>query len=98
MSPEGGGASDVDPLRKRLLYLAHHRGFKEADLLIGRFAKAHLPAMAPAELAAFESLLQHSDHAICDLIVGQGPPPAGIDAGLIARMRAFARSGGAVPR
>lgn len=98
MTSEGGEAPEIGRRRKRLLFQAQHRGFKEADLVIGRFARAHLPAMDEAGLADFEALLAHSDHVICDLVLGDAPPPPGIDAGLLARMRAFVRSGGAALR
>jgi succinate dehydrogenase flavin-adding protein (antitoxin of CptAB toxin-antitoxin module) len=54
--------------------------------------------MDEAGLADFEALLAHSDHVICDLVLGDAPPPPGIDAVLLARMRAFVRSGGAALR
>ena len=45
-------SGDLDPRRKRLLFRCWHRGTREMDFLIGRFADAHLPAMSDAELAA----------------------------------------------
>lgn len=78
-----------DTRRKMLLHRARYRGFKEADLLIGGFAAAALPAMSEDELDAFEAILSLSDHDIYAWVTGASDPPANIDHGLIAKMRAF---------
>lgn len=79
----------ADTRRKRLLHRARYRGFKEADMLIGGFAEKALAGMEGADLDAFEALLEKNDHDIYAWIVGAATPPSDIDAGLIARMRAF---------
>ncbi|WP_411818178.1 succinate dehydrogenase assembly factor 2 [Hyphococcus sp. DH-69] len=55
---------ETDVRRKRLLYIATYRGFKEADLLIGGFAKANIPSMSENELDQFEALLQQNDREL----------------------------------
>lgn len=79
----------IDIRRKRLLHCARYRGFKEADILVGGFAEAALPAMSAAELDAFEAILAASDHDIYDWVTGNKVPPPSIDIGLVARMSAF---------
>ncbi len=79
----------IDIRRKKLLHRARYRGFKEADILVGGFAEAALPEMAPGELDAFDAILAASDHDIYDWVTGNAEPPSSIDARLIARMRAF---------
>lgn len=79
----------ADMRRKRLLHRARYRGFKEADLLVGGFAAASLGDLTDEELDAFELLLSLNDHDIYAWIVGAGEPPATVDRGLIAKMRAF---------
>lgn len=81
--------SALDERRKKLLHRARYRGFREADLLIGRFAAAALPLMSDSEIEAFETLLSCNDHDLYSCIVEGTPPPAGADPALIARMRAF---------
>jgi antitoxin CptB len=66
---------DLDLRRKRLLYRASHRGFKEADLLIGGFAASAVPTMSADELAEFETLLEHPDWRICAWVLGGEAPP-----------------------
>ncbi len=55
---------DNDPLdirRRRARFRATHRGTKEMDWLLGRYAEAKLPAMDAASLDAFEQFLSISD-------------------------------------
>ncbi len=67
-----------DNRRKRLLYQAQHRGCKEADLLIGGFAAAHLAAMSEADLDAFETLLSYPDHDLMAWIKGGTAAPTAV--------------------
>ncbi|MEL7542845.1 MAG: succinate dehydrogenase assembly factor 2 [Pseudomonadota bacterium] len=53
-----------DPLelrRRRALFRAMHRGTKEMDWMLGRYAKAELDGMDDAALTTFEQLLANSD-------------------------------------
>ncbi|MEQ8936114.1 MAG: succinate dehydrogenase assembly factor 2 [Amphiplicatus sp.] len=75
--------------RKRLLYQAQHRGFKEADLMIGGFAAAHLAGMSESELDEFEALLAFPDHDLYAWITGGGNAPANVAGPVLENMRAF---------
>ncbi len=66
----------IETRRKRLLYQANYRGFREADLLIGGFAKAHLAGMSEAELDEFEALLKLNDRDLFDWATGKRKAPA----------------------
>ena len=61
---------------KRALYRAHHRGTKELDLILGRFAEAELGRLDDAGLVAFEQLLGLPDPEIDRWIRGEQAPPA----------------------
>jgi antitoxin CptB len=50
-----------DTRRRRALYRAQHRGTKEMDFLLGRYAEARLAGMDSADLTAFEELLALPD-------------------------------------
>ncbi len=63
------------PRLSKLKYRAWRRGFLEADLILGPFADQHLESMTPAELDAFESLLDQPDHDVYGWIVGQATAP-----------------------
>ncbi len=80
---------DIETRRKRLLYQSHYRGFREADLLIGGFAKANLPEMSAAELDEFEALLKHSDREIYEWAIGKREVPAEIVTPIFERLRAY---------
>lgn len=79
----------LDVRRKRAIYRANYRGFKEADLMIGGFAKVHGPTFTAEELRAFEALIEESDHNIYDWVTDVKPVPAQHDTPLFARMQAF---------
>jgi antitoxin CptB len=54
----------MDRNPQRLRYLAHHRGTKENDYLLGSFANKHLETLTTHELNQFDALLQQPDHTI----------------------------------
>jgi len=81
---------NADLRKKRVIYRAIHRGFKEADLLIGGFAREAYESLDETELAAFESLLELNDHDVYGWIMGTKPVPEEINPALIAKMRAYA--------
>ncbi|HEY1504245.1 MAG TPA: succinate dehydrogenase assembly factor 2 [Stellaceae bacterium] len=66
---------DIPTRRKRLLYQSSHRGTKESDLLLGAFAAAHLGAFNPAQLDAYETMLDENDGDLFDWISGRTTPP-----------------------
>lgn len=84
--------------RKRLLYRATHRGFKEADLVIGCFAAAHLETMTLAELDEFEALIALPDHDLYAMLKGGREPPAELAGPVFERMRAFDVAAVVAPR
>ena len=79
----------MDVTRKRLLYKAIHRGTKETDKIIGGFAEAYLDAMPEDVLMSFDRLLDESDHALLDWIMGAEPVPSRVDANLLCKIRSF---------
>lgn len=75
--------------KKRLVYRANYRGFKEADLILGGFAKAYIDELTETEILMFEDLLGAKDHDIYDWITGKLPVPANYDTPLLKRLRDF---------
>ncbi|PQA85349.1 succinate dehydrogenase assembly factor 2 [Hyphococcus luteus] len=82
-------SQDIDTRRKRLLYLATYRGFKEADLLIGGFAKAHLGEMDEGELDQFEALLKQNDRELYAWATGNAAAPANLEGTVLDKLKAF---------
>jgi len=82
-----------DTRLKRLKFRAWHRGFREADLILGPFADSHADSMTPAQLDEFEALLEQNDHDIYGWIVGRAATPPEFETELMAKLRAFDPSG-----
>jgi antitoxin CptB len=74
--------------RKRLLFRARHRGFREVDLIFGTFAADALDNMDDAELDAFEALLGVPDQEVYAWLQG-APPAPDHDTPIFARMKAL---------
>jgi antitoxin CptB len=91
MSGSTLSSAALDERRRRILFRAWRRGMREMDLLMGRFADAHLPTMSEAELAAFERLLDVSDAQALAWVAGDEAPPEEFDMAFIARLRAAPR-------
>ncbi len=80
---------DAENLRRRLRFRSWHRGTREADLLLGRFADAHLPAFDAAKLAAYADLLEQPDPDIYDWLIGRAPTPSAFDGPVMADLKAY---------
>jgi antitoxin CptB len=80
---------DHDSRLRRLKFRAWHRGFREADLILGPFAETHGPNLTPEQLDAFETLLEESDREIYAWIVGQEPTPAKFDTDVLTLIKTF---------
>lgn len=74
---------------KRARFRAWHRGFREADLILGPFADRHVASMSEAEVLQFEALLEQPDHDLYAWIMGKAPAPAAFDHEILARLKAF---------
>ncbi|MGD9783743.1 MAG: succinate dehydrogenase assembly factor 2 [Hyphomicrobiaceae bacterium] len=80
---------DIETRRRRAAYRAHHRGTKEMDWLIGRFADARLPGLDGEELSRFERLLEMPDPELHGWIVDPQRVGHGEFAEVIAEIRQF---------
>ena len=81
--------------RRRLAFRSWHRGTREADLLLGRFADRHLADFSDAQLDRYERLLQENDPDIYGWLTGRAPVPDEHDHDVIALLKAFTMSGSA---
>ena len=78
----------IDELRRKLLYRSWHRGTREMDLILGRFAEQHLPLTDEAGLRQYEAMLQENDPDLYDWITGQAAAPDRLR-GLIAAIQDY---------
>jgi antitoxin CptB len=69
----------IDLRRKRLLFRSWHRGTRESDLLLGRFAEAYLAGFDDGRLARYEALLSCDDADLFDWVSGRTAPPKAHD-------------------
>ena len=89
--------STLDPRRKRLLYRCWHRGTREMDLIVGRFADAHLVGFAEAELDEFERLIDVPDPDLYAALTDARPLPEVEQGALFRKMKAFHEGGRSLP-
>jgi len=89
----------TDPLaiqRRRLRFRSWHRGTREADLILGRFADAHLAGFTAEQLDRYGALLEKSDPDIYDWLTGRVAVPASVDTDVFRLLRDF-KFGNATP-
>jgi antitoxin CptB len=77
--------SDAD--LKRLHWRAHHRGTKEADLLIGGFFDAHHGSWNADQCALFEEMLQEQDVDIMAWAHGTADAPERFEGPMIEALK-----------
>jgi antitoxin CptB len=82
-------ANDFELRRRRALYRATHRGSKELDFLLGRFAQEEIESMSDGEIGTLERLIDAPDPEIAaSFYEGQAFGDAPLDA-MIERLRRF---------
>src|SRR5690242_16418817 len=79
----------LDDRRKRLLFRCWHRGTREMDLILGRFADAEIGALTEDELAELEQLLEIPDPDFYAAVTSAQPLPPDAPGALFARIKAF---------
>ena len=87
----GSPEADADPgvRRRRLVFRAWHRGTREMDLVMGRFADANAATLDDREVDEFEALMDAPDPEIFKWVTGAVPTPANYETALLQRIRAF---------
>ncbi|HYS49679.1 MAG TPA: succinate dehydrogenase assembly factor 2 [Xanthobacteraceae bacterium] len=73
--------------RRKLKFRSWHRGMREMDLIMGRFADAFVDRMAAPELDQFERLIELPDPELMAWITGSAAPPAAHDTPMLRRLR-----------
>jgi antitoxin CptB len=79
----------IEVRRKRLRFRSWHRGTRELELMLGRFADAHLGDLAPDQLDGYETLLANPDPDIYQWLSGGKPAPAALDDDLMILLKNF---------
>lgn len=89
MSGSTRSSADLSERRRRLLFRSWHRGIRETDLLLGRFADACIGQMSDAELDDYERLLEVPDHDIYGWVTGELPIPQDYHSDVLTRIVQF---------
>lgn len=82
-------SADLDPRRKRILFRAWHRGTREMDLLMGRYAESVITALDDAEMDTLEALIEAQDRDLFAWITGGEAVPPEHDTAVFRAMKAF---------
>ena len=79
----------LDDRRKRLLFRCWHRGTREMDLILGRFADAEIVAMRDDEMSELERLIELPDPDLYSALIGDTPLDPEYATALFTRIKAF---------
>ena len=89
MSGSTRSSADLDPRRRKILFRAWHRGMREMDLIMGRFADDAIAGFSDAELDEFERLIEVLDRDLLSWVTGEAPVPESYDTELFRKLKAF---------
>ena len=79
----------LDDRRKRLLFRCWHRGTREMDLILGRFADAEIANLSDSELDSLEHLIEAPDPDLYAALTGDMPLAPEHASALFDRIKAF---------
>lgn len=82
MEPVGKDDELIENKRRRLIFRSDHRGTKEMDIILGSFARAHVPDFTEEELSEFDTLLSNNDPDLYNWITKKEAPP--VDVGTLS--------------
>jgi antitoxin CptB len=85
----GRSSDGLDARRRKLLFRAWRRGVRETDLIVGRFADAHIGTLDDAGLDDFERLIEVRNNELYAWVVDAQSVPDDYDTPVLAALRAF---------
>jgi antitoxin CptB len=80
---------DLETRRRKLLFRAQRRGFRELDLYMQQFVDAHLGRLDARQLDEFEAVLNIPDQHVFDWIMGRGEPQANLRSEVLDLLLSF---------
>jgi antitoxin CptB len=75
--------------QRRILFRSWHRGMREMDLVLGRFANAEIGSLCDSELDDYELLLEARDRDVFSWLTGEAEIPSLYDTPVLRKIRAF---------
>lgn len=79
----------LDARRRRILFRSWHRGMREMDLVLGRFADAEIMSLGSGELDDYELLLEAQDRDVFSWLTFAAETPRFYDTAVLRKIRAF---------
>ena len=83
----------LDLRRRKLLFRCWHRGMREMDLIMGRFADSAVAELSDEEVADLERLIELPDRDLLAWVTGEASVPEDVDSVVFRRMREFHHGG-----
>jgi len=80
--------------RKKLLFRAWRRGVRETDLIVGRFADAHIEGLDESSLNDFERLIEVPNADLYVWVSGEAAVPTSYNTAVLRQLRDFHARGG----
>ncbi len=75
--------------KRKLRFRAWRRGFREMDLIMGRFADKYIAGFTPSQLDEFERLLNQADWDVYAWVLGKSEIPAAHKGPVLDQLIAF---------
>ncbi len=79
----------VNIKRKKLKFRSWHRGTREIDLILGKFADAHVFDFSEDELNQYEEILINNDPDLYNWITGKDPVPSDYSSDVMQKLIDF---------
>jgi antitoxin CptB len=79
----------LDVRRRRLLFRAWRRGVRETDLIVGRFADAHIDTFDETALDEFERLIEVPNAELYAWVAGDEAVPESYDTAVLRQLIVF---------
>lgn len=89
MSGSTRSSEGLSDRQRRLLFRSWHRGIRETDLLLGRFADAHIADLSDRDMDHYERLLDVPDHDLYVWVTGEAAVPDEHRSDLLDRIISF---------
>ena len=89
-------SAGLDERRRKLLFRAWRRGVRETDLIVGRFADAHIDKFDDTGLDDFERLMEAPNAALYAWVIGAEAIPTNYDTAVLAKLKEFHMQGSRV--
>lgn len=87
--PQPKAEDNISIKRKQLIFRSWHRGTREIDLLLGRFADAHVTGFDAGQLVLYDRLLNNSDPDLFNWVTGAEPVPPSEDTSVLRLLLKF---------